>query len=293
MAVATSVRDLLGELITTAATSAPSQQTGDDAAVALGQLGRALTKMSHDGLHPHAGAERDLAVGRLGSACQQVGAAWDGMRSGRLTDLAGVTADAVGVVLPETTATERWAMALRLGAAARHLTNVASAHQPYGGVPELAVVRETGHVVRRLGAADPDALGHGHVALDRPIPSEAAADLARLDLAATSAITLADQLRRHVRASGPGISVSQALITMRACEAVAARAVQVAEPDGTSRSEWRQAVLAWRSSWMALRPLRDGARAEPRPGGDGQLARSAVAMARAVWGGVAAPGEPG
>jgi hypothetical protein len=286
--VATSLRDLLAEMITIARTSASSQTTADDAVVALGRLSRPLTKLSYEGLHERSGTQRDLAVRRLGLACEQAGAAWRGIQGGRLADLAGVSADVVGIVVPETSPAERWATALRIGTVTRHLVDAVTAHPPYSGVPELDIVREATHAVRRLGATDPTAWRPGHVVLDRSIPLPHSETATGLDLATASAIALADLLRRHVRANGPGLSVSQALITMRACEAVATRLAEAAAANGTNTSEWRAAASGWRTAWTALRGFRDGAPADTRPGGDLELVRHAATLAA----GASRPGPP-
>jgi hypothetical protein len=69
---------------------------------------------------------------------------------------------------------------------------------------------------------------------------------------------------------------------MRACEAATAGLAEAAAANGANAVEWCAAASGWRAAWTAVRGFRDGAHAEPRPGGDPELVRHAATLARSL-----------
>lgn len=193
--MATTVQQLLDALAEQTSTPAPSASI-EDVTGALAHLGRALTGLTEDGLTPGSSLRQDTSA-ELGAACIRAGALWP-RTGGRLTDLTGATADAIGRDRAIMGRSHRWAATVELAARADHLAQLGHRLLPHAAVAEMAAIRRLAGAVEREAQADPPTPA-GAVVLDRLVPLPAVPGSASNVTAADACGELAAALGRARR----------------------------------------------------------------------------------------------
>jgi len=260
--MATSIGDLLAALDHETARRAAHDPR--DASRALDRTGRLLGHLRNDGIGAETAGIRGDVVRRLADACATAAVAFES-GPGRLSDLVGVTSDAVGRLQADLTDSDRWAAAIVLATTARRCAAVIAKSGPYSHVPQLLGVADRSRELMRAAAAyppDPDHLG-GH---DLPIPAERLPrGLSPARIAIESMAELVDEFRRHGRAP---MNVRQLLGVCRAAEQAATQGAVVAKQlaGATSPQPWMVAPIAWRNAREVVGLYADQPR---RPGWDG------------------------
>ena len=260
--MATSIGDLLAALDHETARGAAHDPR--DASRALDRTGRLLGHLRNDGIGAESAGIRGDVVRRLADACATAAVAFES-GPGRLSDLVGVTSDAVGRLQADLTDSDRWAAAIVLATTARRCAAVIAKSGPYSHVPQLLGVADRSRELMRAAAAyppDPDHLG-GH---DLPIPAERLPrGLSPARIAIESMAELVDEFRRGGRAP---MNVRQLLGVCHAAEQAATQGAVVAKQLAgvTSPQPWMVAPIAWRNAREVVGLYADQPR---RPGWDG------------------------
>lgn len=150
--MATSIADLLGALDYETSRAAGSDPA--DAARALQATGGLLSRLREDGIGADTARIRDDVVRRLADACALAAITFDGT-PGRVTDLLGVTSDAVGRLQPELTDSDRWAIATSLATTSRRCAGAIAKSRPHATVPQLLGVADRSRELIRVAAISP------------------------------------------------------------------------------------------------------------------------------------------
>src|SRR4051812_49871295 len=133
--MATSLGQLLDALTDRARIRDDGPAVRDDAATALGHVGRALARLRRDGVSPIAGELREQRVAALATACTEL-AARAPATEGTLSRLAAAAADTLAVLHPDTTVASRWAAATAVAETVTPLVGVIGEHLPPGPAAE-------------------------------------------------------------------------------------------------------------------------------------------------------------
>ena len=145
----TSIADLLLRLDHATAYRTPTR--GDDAAGALRALGRLGSDLRQPAIPQ---AERDDAVRRFADACSLAAVTFP-PGNGRLTDLAGVTADAIARYRDRLADQDRWTIATQLALPARRCAAAVAAGGNYRDVPQLLGVADRAAELLLVAADNP------------------------------------------------------------------------------------------------------------------------------------------
>lgn len=292
--MATSLRDLT--LLLQHETRYASTAARRDALNALGPLGRALDRLTADGLDVKVHAERETHVHDLVEACHASSTPelTAEAPSGHLTDLAGAVSDLIGVMREELGRDERWAITGDLAETARVLTLNAS-DDP--AIPPAADLRWTHRAARTVCIAalrDPASV-RARAILDRAVPAHTPpTQHPTMHVAAESLLTISDRLR-HVAAgrAEPPLLV-EVFAATRAAESTARfGAAILAGLRGQDEARTDPVVEVWRNARVALRPFADAALAAPGVKGtpEHDLARHAVTVHLGLQSGFGQPAQ--
>ena len=242
--------DRLGEM---AERAAQTPATRADAATALGQLGRALGHLRHDGVSPEAGDARERQVAALATACTEL-ARRAPVSEGPLTMLAAAAADSLAALHEHTTVASRWATAVVLADAATPLAELVANGTPTGAAPELEQVGRHAIRVQQTAALYPPKRADVAV-LDRPFPGTS------VPAGSAVADVVPDAVARLLRSTADLVerpTVAQVLAYTLAAETLSAAAQRL--DTKTSFDPAHLAAPAWRAVREALRPYDDGSR---------------------------------
>lgn len=139
-----------------------------DAAAALLRAHDILMRLHAAGLDANKDHRREIAARGLAVMARTVGAMLP-HEPGRVTQLCGALGDTIGRLQNELTRSDRWAITIRLGSAARKCVSVIEESGPYGQIPELAALKHSTSNLRRTGALNPPDPTRC-AGLTRPIP---------------------------------------------------------------------------------------------------------------------------
>jgi hypothetical protein len=244
----TSLADLLDELTRRARCLPAAPDTGADAATAIGVLGDTLPRLRPIGTD-RSNAPAPLA---LAHACRELARGTD-RHAGRLTDLAGATADTIGVLRDELTDPTRWAATVAISDTLHALVD---GHVRDRRPLDLAAARRVHEVRRALTDLD-RAAGRqppnqaSATILHRPIPSPYGVQhaAARVIEAAAGILHYTQPSRR--------LTLSEILAVTIAADSLHATARALLEPESAHPTPWR-------SVQRELRPFQDGSRRRGR-----------------------------
>lgn len=147
--MATSIADLLARL--DHATADGQDREAGDAASMLGVLGRLIDTLRRP---PITGADRDDATRRFADACTLAGVTFE-QDAGSLSDLAGVTADAIGRQIDHLDDDERWTIATQLALPARRCAAAIARRDNHRDVPQLLAVADRSAGLLLIAADNP------------------------------------------------------------------------------------------------------------------------------------------
>ncbi|MCF6745974.1 hypothetical protein E9529_17160 [Blastococcus sp. KM273128] len=253
--MATSLGQLLDALADTARTTDDSAAARADAGTALGQLGRALTHLRHDGVSPFAGDRREQQVADLAAACTELGVRAPATESA-LTRLAAAAADTVGVLYDHTTVTSRWAVATAVAETVTPLAEVVAHRLPAGPATQWHTeVERQAALVQQTAALQPPTRADVAI-LDRPVPGPAVN--ASVDPARVVPDAIGVLLQATARANDPP-SVTEVLAYTIAAQTLSSAAARLGSTDAPPAGQ-TTAADAWRAVRTALRPYDDGSR---------------------------------
>jgi hypothetical protein len=248
--MATSLGQLLDALADTAVVTEPTPAARADAGTALGQLGRALAQLRHDGVSPAMGDRREQQVAALAVACTELAARAPATES-TLAGLAGAAADTLAGLYDHTTVATRWAAATAVAETVTALVQVIAGELPTGPAAQwLAEVERQAVLVQQTAALEPPSRADTAI-LDRPLAGPAVLASSDPVLVIPDAVAV---LLRATGGSAESPSVAEVLAYTLAAETLsdaAQRLDSVAEP---------AAAPAWRAVRAALRPYDDGSR---------------------------------
>lgn len=261
--MATSVCDLLVDVVEATRAVAPTQPAADGAVSALGHVARALERVTG---YPSSGeataqARRRAVIAELAAASRSAAAHWPA-GSGRLVDLTATAADAVGRRAERLSSQERWAVGTELALTARRCVELATRFAPYYRVPELRRVLRLATLTEQMAQGDPpDARARAW--LDTPIAArrfgspqlKPAADVT--EAVAALVISLEQGERRDT------LTVYAVLAAGAAAECCAQHATTLATTLGGRPSDagaWAQSRDSWRVLQAALIRFDDGSR---------------------------------
>jgi hypothetical protein len=233
--VATSIGDLLATLDQATQTNAIAAA---DAAGALDHTSRALRTLHSDGLGRDYPPGCLDAIRRLQDACSTAAVAFE-HEPRRVSDLAGVLADAVATLRRELVDADRWAVATYTASIVRRCAQSIRESGPYKNVPELLGLFDRSDELQRAAAITPPDPARIR-GLDAPIPTTwrpagLSTDAAVLDAVAS----LAAEFRRHDRAPA---SVRELIAVCHVASGVAARLLPTPDPEGPTPSDtWKRA----------------------------------------------------
>ncbi len=142
--MATSIRDLIDALECEAPYASGTDRHPADAAGALAELGRALRRLTQDGLELDINGRRETIARDLAESCTQNPATVQLDRSGRLTGLAGGLADIVGVLSEETGRDQRWAITVEIARPGPAQRNRSQPSAAVRGASRVQTRRSTG-----------------------------------------------------------------------------------------------------------------------------------------------------
>lgn len=249
----TSLGRLLDSLGETAAGAARTAATRADAATALGQLGRALNHLQHDGVSASTGDQRERGVAALATACTEL-ARRAPVGDGVLTMLAAASADSLATLHDHTTVASRWATAVELADVVTPLVEVVDREGHTGAAPEIASVRQHAVQVQQAAALDPPRRVDVAI-LDRPLPGRP------LPPGSAAADVVPDAVARVLRATSDRVqppTIAEVLAYTLAAETLSAAAQRLVTSAPTRTGHL--AAPAWRAVRDALRPYDDGSR---------------------------------
>jgi hypothetical protein len=280
--VATTALELLSAVSDTADSSGVVDAAlADDAVRAMHHLGRALHDIAgNPGSQEPRHLRRRLVTTELAKASQRAAGQW-ATGSGRLSDLAGVAADAIGNRASRLDPDESWAAAIELGSATGRCVEIAARFVPYSTVPALASVSRLGALLDQLARADPARAGTG-AWLERPVATSTPAlpqtpGAGAADLLASLATSLDRELRAGTLQIYPLLAACAAAeICAEHVQNLAAALTPRAQVDRTSTP----AAHAWRVLQGALVRFDDGSRFVSRA--PSSITASALAVQRHV-----------
>ncbi|KQS64316.1 hypothetical protein [Modestobacter sp. Leaf380] len=256
--MATSLGQLLDSLVATAEAVAPTPGTRADAALALGQLGRALQQLRQDGVSKAIGAQQERQVGALGLACTEVSRRAPA-NEGTMGTLAAAAADTLAALYDHSTVSARWAMATAVTDAVTPVARLVGGGLPAGPTSQwLDEVYRQSVLVQQTAALNPPSRA-GAAILDRPLPGPTVPGSTdpRDVVPETVAVLL-----RATGSSRNTPSVAEVLAYTLAAETLSSAVQRL---DGTAAPEGGQlAAPGWRAVRSALRPYDDGTR-RPHP----------------------------
>lgn len=279
--MATSLGQLLDTLAETARVTEVTPAARADAGIALGHMGRALSRLRTDGISPIAGDRREQQVAALTAACSEMAARAPTIELG-LTRLAAAAADTVGVLREQGGLGSRWAATVALADAIPPLIDLVAQGVPAGPAAEwLAAVRRRTVRVQQTAALQPPRSCDA-VLLDHPLPDPTVSRAfgRGSDPAVVVTETVAVLLRATARGADPP-SVSEVLAFSLGAETLC-RAAEALPPGGWAEDGLTATAApsqTWRAVRMALRPFDDGSR---RPHRDAEAAVQAAGRLYAV-----------
>jgi hypothetical protein len=281
--MAVSIRELLGEARANleGGVETVNAEHATAAVAGLAAIGRAV-----DGLYgcrplmPWADEAQPAQAAALAVACLETARCWpDG--GGRVADLLGVTADAIGRRAPSFTHEQRWALAEALAETARRCTDLAQQFQPLAEVPHLAAVRVAAVACERRAAELP-ACAADRTALDHLVPARHITTGASERIVdAAAALHLEITRRRHY----PRLHMAEVVITLNAAQlATAHAAAALREAACAERDSNDLPGLASPDAWHAARAncasFDDGTKLRPPDGSP--VASAAARLGRAL-----------
>lgn len=191
----TSIRDLLHAIEREAPYTAGTPRQAADSAWSIGELGRALDRLTRDGLELRVGGTRDEIVGELAASCRQVAASIARAEDGRLTDLARAVADVAAMLRDDLGRDQRWAIAIEVAATIQVVSTYAAEGDRRRSA-DLAWTHLTARSLTNLGREDQPSAGTQAI-LDRPLPRTLLpVDTPASRAAAESLVVISDRLRR-------------------------------------------------------------------------------------------------
>lgn len=247
--MATSIADLLTLL--DAEMKPGSAHDPRDVGRALDVTSRLLDRLRTDGVGADTTPFRDDVVRRLAESCGDAAACFDAA-PGRVSDIIGVTGDAVGQLHQHLTAADRWAVAISLAATSRHCARILAESGPYDQVPELLAVADRSRELIRAAATSPpdpdDLIGH-----DIPIPAVDLPDaMPPARVVAESTTELVAMLRRGGR---DPMTIRQLIGICVAAAELAGLGEAFAAATGHAVPE--SAALAWQSARQQIARFAD------------------------------------
>jgi hypothetical protein len=257
--MATSIRDLLQTLENEAPYSAGTPRQAHDAAGSLHELGRALRRLTYDGLELSVNGSREEIVRDLAESCAQNARGVERDQAGRLTALAGAVADSIGRVREQMGRDERWAIALELATAVR----VVSTYAAEGAGRRTADLTWTHLIARSLAAQavqDPPRPPSLAI-LDRPVPRPLLPPhMPASHAALESLVMITDMLRRATAGLARRPTLLEAFAVSRAAQSTARyAAIAAATLAGRARPDTLPASAVWYEVRDRLRPFTDAA----------------------------------
>jgi hypothetical protein len=253
--MATSIRDLIDTLESEARCAAGTERQTRDAAGALSELGRALRRLTQDGLELEVNGHRETIARDLADSCEHNAAAVNPDRDGRLTSLAGGIADVVGMLRAETGRDQRWAITAEVASAARVLSTYAGE----GDARRAAALAWTHLTARSLvvQALTDAPTVQGRAVLDRAVPRTVLPPDAPASRNALESLTvISDRLRRSAAELARRPTLLEVFAVTRAAQATTAYATSAAAAlDGRPTSDARPAAAIWHEVRDRLRPF--------------------------------------
>jgi hypothetical protein len=257
--MATSIRDLLHALEQEAPYLAGTPRQAHDAAGSLDELGRALRRLTYDGLELSVNGSREEIVRDLAESCAHNARGVERDRSGRPTALAGAVADTIGRVSEQMGRDERWAIALEVATAVRVVSTYA-AEGDGRRTADLAWTHLTARSLAAQAVQDPPRPTSLAI-LDRPIPRPMLPpDMPASRAAMESLVVITDQLRRATAGLARRPTLLEVFAVCRAAESTtrygaiaAARLARRARPDTLPAS------AVWYEVRDRIRPFTDAA----------------------------------
>jgi len=257
--MATSIRDLVSALEREAPFAAGTDRQARDAAGALSELGRALRRLTQDGLELDVNGRRENIARDLAESCTQNAATVQLDRAGRLTGLAGGVADVAGVLSEQIGRDQRWAIAVEVASAARVLTTYA-AEGDGRRTADLAWTHLTARALIVQALQDTPSV-QSRAVLDRAVPrTMLPLDLPASRVALESLAVISDRLRR----STAGLSRRPTLLEVFAVTRVAESTTRYATTTaaalvGHPPPDARPAAAIWYEVRDRLQPFTNAA----------------------------------
>lgn len=252
----TSLGQLLDSVTDEAQAAPRTAATRADAATAIGQLGRALTRLRHDGVSPAIGDHRERQIASLAMACTELGSRAPATES-TLSILAAAAADTLAVLHDHMTVGARWAAATAVAETVTPLVYVIGGDLPAGPAAQwLHQVERQSVLVQQTAALQPPSRA-GSAILDRPLAGHAPTSA---DPASVVPFAVAAMLRATGRVDEVP-SVAEVLAFTLAAETLSG-AVQRLDTSATTSEGG--AASGWRAVRQSLRPYDDGTR-RPQP----------------------------